>query len=206
MRMTSATIRFRERGNPVRLPIEVPLTAARLVLADAQGREHHFGCGQWDHNGEFVYIATYTNAGREKIYSFDDVLDALKDGWQPIDDPQLGPRLSPLVVVALENMAERANKVNGFTGNEKDVAVTILRALWDEAREPLDVDEIETWAATNGWSLKQTKDLRELVEGVCEGRRFRSTGGGHAIAHDRERERKMVAGWREELDRRRSDG
>lgn len=124
----------------------------------------------------------------------------MRHGWRVIDEPQLGPRLSPLVAVALADMAETANKVNGFIGYEKDLAVRVLRALWSEAREPLDVDEIETWAATNGWSLKQTKDLRELVEGVREGRRFRSTGGGRAITEDKGREQKMVAWWREQLE------
>lgn len=66
MRMTTAAIRFRERGDAVSLPIKMPLTAARLVLSDAEGREHHFGCGQWDRNGEFVYLATYTSGGARR--------------------------------------------------------------------------------------------------------------------------------------------
>lgn len=201
MATAQVTIRFRERGETVPLPIEVPLAATRLVLADADGREHHFGCGQWDTNGNFVHVATYTSAGREKLYWFDDILDAMKRGWRVLDEPQFGPRLPPLVVVALEDMARDANLVNGFIGYEKELAVRILRALWNEAREPLDAVEIETWAATHGWSLKQTEDLGELVEGVREGRHFRATGGGNAIARDPEREQKMVEGWRKRAGR-----
>lgn len=92
-------------------------------------------------------------------------------------------------------MADTANKVNGFVGYEKELAVLFLRALWDEAQEGFDPAEVEVWAATHGWGLKQAKDLRELADGVRHGTRFRGIYG-RAITQDRERERAMVEHWR----------
>jgi hypothetical protein len=196
----AVTVTFQEGREQIPLPIDLPVDATRLVLADSTGKEHHFGCGHWNRNGEFVHVASYSGEGREKIYWFDEILDALKLGWHVVEDPKLGPRLPPLVTIGLEDMARGANKVNGFIGYEKELAVRVLRALWNEAREPLDPDEIEIWAATNGWTIKQASGLREIAEGVREGRRFRSIGGGRAISQDNQREAAMVAQWREQLD------
>jgi hypothetical protein len=198
----AATISFREDGrDSVTVDVDVLPQAEGFVLADADGREHHFGCGQWSRGGEFVYVATYGADGREKIYWWRDILDALGEGWSVVEEPQLGPRLSPLVQVALDDMADTANKVNGFTGYEKDLAVVVLRALWDEAQEGFDPVEVEVWAATHGWGLKQAKDLRELADGVRHGTRFRGVYG-RAISRDRERERAMVEHWRTQLEER----
>jgi hypothetical protein len=173
-------------------------TAKRLILVDADGREYHFGCGAWTPNGTFNHVATYTDEGREPYAWWSDVGDGFERGMALREEPQLGPRVSPLVQVALDHLAFLCNQNNGFYGEpEKRWAVDTLRALWEDAQEPLDPREIEVWAATHGWSVKHAKTLREIVEGVRYGKQFRGVGG-RAIRRDREGERKMVARWREE--------
>jgi hypothetical protein len=191
-------IRFRKNMPVLAVKTDVAPDASRLVLGDVQGREHHFGCGQWSSNGDFTYVATYTSTGREKIYRWGDIVEALEQGWRRIAEPQLGPILAPLVWRALADLEQSANKVNGFIGYEKELAVRILRAVWDEARESLDPDEVVAWSATHGWSLEQAEKLREIAEGVREGRKFREIGGSRAIATDSAHAARMVAAWKAE--------
>lgn len=182
----------------LRLGIDLPRDAKRLVLVDAEGREYHFGCGVWTPNGTFIHVASYTAEGREPYAWWSDVLDGIERGWSVRDKPELGPSVTPLVDVALTGLARLCNQVNGFYGGpEKKWAVEHLRALWEEAREPLDPAEVGVWAATHGWAPKHARTLREIAEGVRSGKRF--MGVGRAIQRDRERERKMVDRWRAEL-------
>lgn len=180
------------------LDIDLPRDAKRLILVDADGHEYHFGCGVWTPNGTFIHVATYTAERREPYAWWSDVLDGIERGWRVRDEPELGPSVTPLVDVALTGLARLCNQVNGFYSEpEKKWAVEHLRALWEEAREPLDPDEVGVWAATHGWAPKHAKTLREITEGVRNGKRF--MGVGRAIQRDRDRERKMVEHWREQL-------
>jgi endonuclease IV len=66
------------------------------------------------------------------------------------------------------------NLHNGFYGEpEKRWAVDALRALWEEAHERYDPQEIYVWAATHGWAMKDAKRLHEIAEGVREGKTIR---------------------------------
>lgn len=194
------SISFREGSERLPIDVGVPVPDDRLVLKDADGREHHFGCGVWTSKGTFIYVATYGRAGREKIFWWEDILEPLSRGWEIVQEPALGPQLTPLAHAALASIEQSANKVNGFvTDYEKTLAVRVLRALWDEAREPLDPDEVEVWAATHGWAFKGAKTLREIAEGVRNGKQFRGAAGGRAIRRDREQEKRMVENWRDAL-------
>jgi hypothetical protein len=186
----------------VRLDADVTSSADGLVIVDGEGREHHFGCGAWDPQGRFRYVATYADEGREPPYSHDEVIEALERGWRVADTPRFGPRLSPLVRVALEGLAQRASKHKGFIGApERTLAIRYLRALLNEAGQAFDPEEVEVWAATHGWAAKGAKDLGKLAEGVLEGRQFRDWDR-RAIGENPEQERQMVEYWRAKLEER----
>lgn len=195
----AVTITSQDERAKVRLDVDLPRAAKRLVLVDAGGREYHFGCGVWTPNGTFIHVATYTADGREPYAWWRDVLEGLEQGWDVLDEPTLGPRVSPLVAVALAGLARSCNQVNGFYGEpEKKWAVEALRALWEEAQEPLDPDEVAVWVATHGWALKHAKAFRDLAEGIRNGTNFRGSGG-RAIPRDRDRAREMVVHWRKQV-------
>lgn len=201
MRADGVTITSEDGRESLRLDIDLPRNAERLVLVDADGCEYHFGCGGWTPNGTFIHVATYTADGREPYAWWSDVVDGIQRGWDVRDAPELGPRIKPLVDVALASLARLCNQVKGFSAEpEQKWAVERLRALWEEAREPLDPDEVGVWASTHGWGPKDAKKLREITEGVRSGRHF--MGAGRAIQRDRDRERAMIAHWREELSAR----
>lgn len=195
------TITSEDERESLQLGLDLPRDAKGLVLVDSEGTEYHFGCGTWTSIGTFVHAATYTTEGRRPYAWWADVLDGMDLGMDVRNTPELGPDVTPLVEIALEGLASACNFHNGFYGEpEKRWAVDVLRALWEEAEEPLDPDEIAVWIATHGWAPKHAKTVREMTEGVRNGKRF--MGAGHAINRDRERERKMVAYWREKLAER----
>jgi hypothetical protein len=198
----AVTITSEDERASAQLDVEVARNAKRLVIADAEGSEYHFGCGIWTANGTFIHVATYTAAGREPYAWWNDVLDGIERGWEIRSEPELGPLISPLTEVALASLARLCNFHNGFYGEpEKKWAVEHLRALWEEAQDPLDPDEVAVWAATHGWAPKHAKTLREIAEGVRHGKQFRGAGQ-RAIRRDLAREGKMVAHWREQLSER----
>lgn len=113
--------------------------------------------------------------------------------------PEIAPRLVRQVVRSSRRSAARGVRIPSpqLYSEPKKWAVEHLHALWEEVREPLDPDEVGVWAATHGWAPKLAKTLREITEGVRNGKRF--MGVGRAIQRDRERERKMVEHWRQQL-------
>jgi hypothetical protein len=181
----------------VAIDADVPRTAARVVVADKQGREFHFGNTRI---GTFAHVATYTPEGREPYAWWFDFQEALEGACTILEEPQLGPRVSKLTDVALTGLARRCNVNNGFHSEpEKKWAVEVLRALWEEAREPLDADELAVWIATHGWAPKHARKFRELVEGVKDGRGLRGAGG-RAIRRDSARAAAMVQHWRDQIE------
>jgi hypothetical protein len=116
-----------------------------------------------------------------------------------IEHPALGPRLSPVVRVAMERLAEKCSQHKGFASPvEKTWAIEILTVL-TENREAYEPHEIETWAATHGWDARSARRLAEFAAGVAEGKRFRGYGGRviHIAPHRAER---MIKDWRNEAN------
>jgi hypothetical protein len=173
--------------------------ARRLILADTEGWEYHFGRGPSMTKGTFMHAATYTEEGRRPYVWWSDVLDGFARGMSVRDEPELGPNLSPLTEVALKGLAETCSQHKGFHLDEKVWAVRTLRVLWEDAHQPLDPAEIGVWAATHGWDVKHSNDLRAIVEGVRNGKSFRGYDG-RAIPRDSEHARKMIAYWQAELE------
>jgi hypothetical protein len=170
--------------------------AMRLVLADRDGHELHFGCGAWVRRGIFVHVATYTTEGREPYAFWMDVEDALEGECEIRDESILGPRLSHLAVNALEDLAMLCNQRNGFAGDpERKWAVETLRALWYAGSDRFDPGEVVVYAATHGWSVKEAKRLGEIAEGVRNGKSFRDYAR-RAIRRDPAKEAQMVSNWR----------
>jgi hypothetical protein len=191
------TITSEDGRNEQRLDINATDDAERIVLVDADGWEYHFGARSWP--DRFAHVATYTpESGRERYVWWRHVQEGLTKGSQLRDEPELGPKLEPLVERALRSLLESCNLSNGFAGQtEKRWATEHLRAIWHESEAGFDPDEVAVWAATHGWTLDAAKDLRDIAAGVREGKQFRSAG--RVIRRDPAREREMVARWREEL-------
>jgi hypothetical protein len=175
----------------------VPKDAERLVLVDADGWEYHFGSRAW--SKRFAHVATYTpENGREPYVWWWHVEDGLEKGWQVREEPELGPRIHPLVEQALQSLRSVCNLNNGFVGpTEKQFAVEHLRAVLHAGSVGFNPDEVAVWAATHGWTIKDGERLRDLAEGVLAGTKFRSAG--RTIPRDPAREQRMVAVWRDKL-------
>jgi hypothetical protein len=65
-----------------------------------------------------------------------------------------------------------------------------LRALWEEAHERYDPQEVYVWTATHGWAMKDAKRLQEIAEGVRQGKNFQGYDR-RPISRDRERWRRI---------------
>lgn len=188
------TLLSEDERERITVDAEAARDADRFILADEDGKEYHFGRGPFTGPGIFTHVATYTDAGRERYAFWHDVMDGIEVGCGVREEPELGPRVSPLAEAALEDLALLCNHVNGFYGDpEKSWAVRTLRALYGE--EHFDPDEIYVWAATHGWGVKHGKVLRDMAQGVREGKQFRDYAR-RAIRRDREQEARMVAAWR----------
>ena len=198
----TAAIRFRERDDPIWLQHAVPRATEGVVLADAEGVEHHFGDAtyiyQRDGTVVFTYLASYDGDGRKPSGWWPLAAEALREhGYTIVESPQHGPLITPLVDAALSDLVDRCNTNNGFAfPEEKQWAAQTLMALREHA-ERIDPAEIEVWAATHGWRLDHAKRLRELAEQVRERRYFRP-----AIKLTKTQARKMVEQWREDLNAR----
>ena len=197
-----AAVRFRERDDPIWLQHPVPRGTEHLVLADAQGVEHHFGDATYTYQRDgtlvFTYLASYDAEGRKPSGWRPLAAEALRErGYTALASPEHGPLISPLVNAALNHLVDRCNTNNGFAfPEEKQRAVQTLIALREHG-ERIDAAEIEVWAATRGWRLDHAKRLRELAEQVRERRYFRP-----AIKLTKTQARKMVEQWREDLNDR----
>jgi hypothetical protein len=193
----TVTIASDDERRRISLDLELPRDAERLVLVDAAGSEHHFGCGRWVAAGTFLHVATYSpEEGLQKYAAFWEVEEAIvKGGVAHQPDPELGPRVSPRMRIALAGLRRSCNLNNGFTGEpEKRWAVDTLRALWDEARESFDTQELFVWAATHGWAIKDALKLQEIADGVREGKKFQGYDR-RPISGDPERWRRMIEHW-----------
>ena len=191
------TIRSNDDRHEQTLDLDIPKGVERVVFVDADGWEYHFGSRTWP--DRFAHVATYTpDSGREPYTWWWHIEDGLTKGWQVREEPDLGPKIHPLIEQALRSLLGVCNLNNGFVGpTEKQFAVEHLRAALHEGGVGLDPDEVAVWAATHGWTIKDGERLREIAQGVLEGTKFRSAG--RAIPRDPARERRMVAAWREEL-------
>jgi hypothetical protein len=202
------TIASSDERQSVRLEVDVPADAERLVLVDDDGNEYHFGSGMWVKRGTFLHVATYSpDDGLQKYAFFWELADAISEGrvsHQP--EPELGPKLSRRAVIALKELRMLCNLHNGFYGEpEKRWAVDTLRALWEEAHERYDPQEVYVWAATHGWAMKDAKRLQEIAEGVRQGKNFQGYDR-RPIPRDRERWRRMIEQWDKDIAEEEGDG
>jgi len=197
----TVTIASDDERQQIRIDLELPRDAERLVLVDAAGNEYHFGCGMWVKAGMFLHVATYSPDDGLQTYAFFwEVADAISEGGithQP--EPQLGPELSRRAVVGLTELRALCNLHNGFSGEpEKRWAVETLRALWEEAHDRFDAQEIYVWAATHGWSIKDAKALQKVAEGVRERKNFQGYDR-RPIPRDRGKWRRMIEQWDKDI-------
>jgi hypothetical protein len=100
-----------------------------------------------------------------------------------------GPRLDPVVRVALRELTARVN-TNDLV-NQEDVAAAVrtLEVLRDGGN-PVDPAVAEAWALTAGWSAFAAARLREFAEKVRVGRRFRLKDSSGPRREDLERWRR----------------
>lgn len=112
-------------------------------------------------------------------------IDNWKAKWSPIDlvTGELASRGSeevvsnPVVLQALLTATQRANIANGVTGYNRDHLIRVFQLLWAHG-EGADPDEVEAWAARNGWGARHGAEIGALARGVQEGKRFRVGSGG----------------------------
>jgi hypothetical protein len=195
------TVASDDERQRLRLKVDVAADAERLVLVDDAGNEYHFGCGMWVKRGTFLHIATYyPDEGLQKYAFFWEAADAINEGrMQHQPAPELGPKLSRLAVAALTDLRWLCNQHNGFYGEpEKRWAVEMLRALWEGAHDGFEPHEVYVWAATHGWAIKDAKRLREMADGVCDGKNFQGYDR-RAIPRDREKYRRMIERWEQDI-------
>jgi hypothetical protein len=195
------TVASDEGREPMRLEVDVASEAEGLVLVDEVGNEYHFGCGMWVQRGTFLHVATYSPSdGLQKYAFFWEVADAIAErrmSHQP--EPELGPKLSSRAVAALNELRLLCNQHNGFYGEpEKRWAVETLRALCEGAHDRFDPQEVYVWAATHGWAVKDAKRLREIAEGVRDGKNFQGYDR-RPIPRDREKWRRMIEQWDKDI-------
>jgi hypothetical protein len=153
------------------------------VLKDSSGDEHDFGLPE-DVAGRAVYtwIASYSDEGREDWPG--DVHDRLAGGKYEIVDPSLGSKLSKLVEVALEGVAEFASRRGFAFDSERERAVRAFLTLRGEGEE-YDPNEVYVWGTTNGFRRpNDAKMLTEYAQRAIDGKGSR-TVNGYSIKLDR---------------------
>ena len=85
--------------------------------------------------------------------------------------------MCPLLDKALQAITDRTNLATGLTHqNDKNAAKELFLRL-HQADEPLNADEIRTWAATHGWRGGDAKELGELAARIGSGRRPQISDG-----------------------------
>jgi hypothetical protein len=191
-------IRFHLRDKQrVPLPFEAYWDTSGFALRDGEGEEHHFGFAE--HEGEhmvFTYVASYTAAGRDSSWG-GGVHDKLTESAYELVEPMLGSRLSPLVDIALDDLAEFAAHKGFAFDDERRHAVQTFGAL-HLADELFDPEEVYVQGATGGYRPKDAKMLEEYARRAIEGRGTR-TVGRQAIRVDRVQAAAMVKHWRSKL-------
>lgn len=195
------SIRYGWREQPsVDLDLEAYWDTHGFVLRDGGGDEHHFGLPDMTRSGVlFTWIASYTEDGREDWAG--DVHDRLTALGYELAEPTRGPKLSPLVDVALEGLLEFAARKGFAFDEEREAAVRTFGALV-RANEPFDVDEVYVYGATNGFRDPKNADrLREYAQRAISGKGTR-TVNGRAIRVDGAQADKMIEYWRQKVAER----
>lgn len=177
------------------LPLKARWDTYGFVLRDGDEQEHHFGLPE--HVGSrvvFTWIASYSNQGREDWPG--GVHDKLSSGSYQVVNPTIGPLLSDVVKVALEDVAEHASGKGFAFDDERQRAVRAFLAL-RRAGEDFDPAEVFVLGATNG--LRRPKDaqmFKEYAQRALSGKGTR-TVNGYAIKLDPAMADNMIAHWRE---------
>ena len=90
--------------------------------------------------------------------------------------------MDKIVEIALISLTRRVNLSTNLTHeSDKGAAVGLFRILRDEGIV-YDPDEIKRWAIKNGWKTKGANKLKDIAEGILEGKRLR--GGQSSWAQD----------------------
>jgi hypothetical protein len=171
-----------------------------FALIDREGREHHFGLAEREGDSiVFTWVATYTDAGRETWAG--EAHDAVQKGDFRLDDPTIGPAVSPLVHVALEHVVDYCAHKGFAFSPERETAVRTFAAL-RRAREHFDPEEIYVYGAINGLTrIKDAEALREYAQRAIDGRTSKSVTR-KTIMLDNATADQMVAHWRQQLAER----
>lgn len=192
-------IRFVRRGGPtVQIPFEAYWDTNGFVLRDGEGDEHHFGFREVEaRTAIYTHVASYRADGRDASWP-GGVYDELVEWGFELADPTRGPKLSPLVAVALDELAEEATHKGFAFDYERELAVRYLAALVG-AGETLDPDEIFVHAALSGYGLKDAERLREYARRALSGGGTR-TVAGRSIRLEPAMGERMTAHWRKKLE------
>jgi hypothetical protein len=194
-------VRFyqRERSS-IAIPFEAYWDTHGFALIDREGREHHFGLPEREGNSiVFTWVATYTDAGRETWAG--EAYDAVHAGTFQLDDPTIGPAVSPLVDVAVEHVVDYCAQKGFAFSPERETAVRTFAAL-RRARESFDPEEIYVYGSINGLTrIKDAEALREYAQRAIDGRTSKSVTR-KTITLDNATADKMVAHWRQQLAER----
>lgn len=81
---------------------------------------------------------------------------------------------NPVVVEALKSLTSSVNLGTGLGHpSDHDAAVATFRAL-KEAGERFDAQEVQAWAAANGWQMRHAEELGVIAQKVLDGRRIKT--------------------------------
>ncbi len=90
--------------------------------------------------------------------------------------------MEKIVEIALISLTGRVYLSTNLTHpSDKGAAVGLFRILRDNGTK-FDPDEVRRWAIQNGWKTKGANKLREIANGILEGKRLR--GGQSSWASD----------------------
>jgi hypothetical protein len=108
--------------------------------------------------------------------------------WQRTWNPSVSGRAkqepeqligSPLLEFALKSLTGAVNLSTGLVHpRDRAAAVDLFRLLFRDG-ERWDPDAVRAWALRNGWTARGADDLREVAEGVLQGRRLQ---GGNPMS------------------------
>lgn len=102
-----------------------------------------------------------------------------RDLRDPAGAPAAGPALDPVVVAAMNDASRAVNHNNALVQTEDKAYVVITLQRLVAAGHRYDVAALCSWAAANGFTAVEVKNLRDYATRVLDGRRFqlRSTYG-----------------------------
>lgn len=92
-----------------------------------------------------------------------------------LDEKVRAPRISdPVVEQAMRSLTISVNLSTGLSHpSDRAAAIETFRAL-KKARISWEPAEIEAWAIDNGWSVDDARTLRDVAQGVLNGRRYQT--------------------------------